>query len=212
MNLEHAATPMGALAVVAAFIAASLLIHHLVVRPPLLATTRLKLLLGLAIFPFLAAVATTASGMQRTTERDFCGSCHVMTTHLADLENSKSPSLASRHGRNHEMGPHACYVCHADYGMLGYPMTKLTGLSHVYYYYLGGYKDWSLERFHNEVRIAKPFPNANCRQCHSGTLASFTNVREHLAAMDEIENNTISCASAGCHGVAHPFSKKAEEL
>lgn len=205
-------TPAGALAVFTALVAAALLLHHLVARPKLDAAQRLKLLLGLAIFPFIAAVATTASGMQRTTEREFCGSCHVMETHLSDLVDPNSLSLASRHSRNQSMGPHACYTCHADYGLLGYPMTKLTGMKHVYFYYLGGYRSWSLEQFHAEVRIAKPFPNANCQQCHSGTLSSFVNVREHLALEQELASGKVSCASAGCHGVAHRFSKRPEEL
>jgi cytochrome c-type protein NapC len=211
-DLGSVATPIGALAVGSALAAAVLLIHHLITRPPLQPATRLKLLLGLAVFPFISAVATTASGMQRTTEREFCGSCHVMETHLTDLKDATSLSLAARHGRNQAMGPHACYTCHADYGMLGYPLTKITGMKHVYYYYLGGYRDYSLEKFHAEVRVAKPFPNANCRQCHSGTLASFANVRDHVGVLDELENNTVSCASAGCHGVAHRFSKRPEEL
>ncbi|MFO0597496.1 MAG: NapC/NirT family cytochrome c [Myxococcaceae bacterium] len=203
---------MGALAIGAALIAAALLAHHLIFRPELKATTRLKLLLGLGVFPFVAAVATTGSGMERTTEREFCGSCHVMETHLTDLTDPNSLSLASRHSRNKQVGPHACYTCHADYGLLGYPMTKLTGMSHVYKYYFAGYRSYSLERFHAEVRIAKPYPNANCQQCHSGTLASFANVREHLGLQDELAANKVSCASAGCHGVAHRFSKRPEEL
>ena len=210
--MGSATTPIGALALLTAAVSAVLLVHHLVVRPPLRATTKLKLLLGLAVFPFLSAVATTASGMQRTTEREFCGSCHVMSTHLSDLTDPNSSSLAARHSRNPMMGGHACYTCHADYGMLGYPMTKLTGLSHVYYYYLGGYRDWSLEKFHAEVRTAKPFPNSNCQQCHSGTLDSFKNTQEHRAIADELAANRVSCASAGCHGVAHTFSKRKDEL
>jgi cytochrome c-type protein NapC len=203
---------MGALALASAAAAAILLLHHLIVRPKLLAATRIKLLLGLAVFPFVAAVSTTASGMQRTTEREFCGSCHVMETHLSDLKDPNSLSLASRHGRNASFGEHACYTCHADYGMLGYPLTKLTGMKHVYFYYFGGYRQMSLEKFHEEVRIAKPYPNANCQQCHSGTLASFSNVRDHLGVLEELKANKVSCASAGCHGVAHRFSKRPDEL
>ena len=210
--MGSAATPAGALAIVAAAISGIFLVRYLVRRPALDAGVRFELLLGLAVFPFLAAVATTASGMERTTEREFCGSCHVMQTHLSDLEDPQSLSLASRHSRNPMMGPHACYVCHKNYGMLGYPMTKLTGMKHVYNYYLGGYRAWSLEKFHAEVRIAEPFPNDNCRQCHSGTLASFTNVKEHLGLSEELEHNTVSCASAGCHGVGHRFDKRPDEL
>ncbi len=209
--MGSAATPMGVLALLTAAVAAALLVHQLVVRPKLTLGTRLKLLLGLAVFPFLTAVATTASGMHRTTEREFCGSCHVMGPHLADAMGP-GQSLAARHARNPMFGGSACYVCHADYSMLGYPLTKLTGMSHVYHYYLGGYRDWSLERFHAEVRISKPYPNANCQQCHSGALASFRDVKEHRAMVEELRANRISCASAGCHGVAHPFSKRPEEL
>jgi nitrate/TMAO reductase-like tetraheme cytochrome c subunit len=207
-----AATPTGALALLAAAIAGVLLLHHLIVRPQLTGATRLKLLLGLAVFPFVSAVATTASGMHRTTEREFCGSCHVMEAHLKDVEDPQSMSLAARHARNPMTGPYACYTCHADYSMLGYPLTKLKGMSHVYNYYLGGYRSWPLSKFLDEVRIAKPFPNANCQQCHSGTLDSFKNAKEHRAMKEELEANRVSCASAGCHGVAHPFSKHPEEL
>jgi nitrate/TMAO reductase-like tetraheme cytochrome c subunit len=207
-----AATPMGTLALASAALAIGLLVHQLVARPRLTLATRLKLLLGLAVFPFLSSVATTGWGMQRTTERKFCGSCHVMSTHLEDAEDPTSRSLASRHARNPMFGGSACYVCHADYSMFGYPLTKLTGMSHVYYYYLGGYKDWSLTRFHEEVRVAKPYPNANCQQCHSGALASFQEVKEHRAMDQELRSNRVSCASPGCHGVAHPFSKRPNEL
>ncbi|PZR14447.1 MAG: hypothetical protein DI536_10345 [Archangium gephyra] len=212
MELGSLATPFGALAVGTAAIAAGMLLHYLVRRPQLTAGTRLQLLLGLAVFPFIAAVATTASGMERTTQRSFCGSCHVMTAHLEDVNDVNSLGLAARHSRNRLMGEHPCYTCHADYGMFGYPLTKLTGMSHVYHYYLGGYRAWDLPKFLAEVRVARPFPNQNCQQCHSGKLASFSNVREHLAVQDAIEAGTISCASAGCHGVAHPFSKRPEEL
>lgn len=205
-------TPFGALAVATAIAAGVILLHHLIARPKLTAGVRLRLLFGLAVFPFISAVATTGSGMARTTEREFCGSCHVMETHLSDLLDPKSVGLAARHARSPIIGPTACYTCHADYGMLGYPMTKLNGMSHVWHYYIGGYRHWALDKFHAEVRTSKPYPNQNCRQCHSGTLASFTNVKDHLAVLEELEQNKVSCASAGCHGVAHPFSKRPEEL
>lgn len=210
--MGNAMTPTGVVALVTAAAAAVLLLHQLVMRPRLTVGTRLKLLLGLVVFPFISAVATTDWGLHRTTEREFCGSCHVMGTHLSDAEDPTSTSLASRHTRNPMFGGSACYTCHADYSMLGYPLTKLTGMSHVYYYYLGGYRHWSLDKFHAEVRISKPFPNSNCQQCHSGKLTSFKDVEEHRAMAEELAGNKVSCASAGCHGVAHPFSKRPEEL
>jgi len=40
------------------------------------------------------------SGMEATTHREFCGSCHVMTGHYLDSSNPLSQSLAARHSRN----------------------------------------------------------------------------------------------------------------
>jgi cytochrome c-type protein NapC len=202
---------MGALALAAGAVAALILLHHLLFRPKLDTAARVRLLLGLGVFPVLAAGATTAFGMHRTTERTFCGSCHVMGKHLSDVEDPTSNSLASRHGRNKYIGEENCYVCHANYGMLGYPLTKLKGMAHVYNYFLGGYNKLSLEEAVKEIRIATPFPNSNCMQCHSGKLASFANVRDHLAVLDELESNKVSCASVGCHGYSHPFSKRPGE-
>jgi cytochrome c-type protein NapC len=202
---------LGITTLATAALAAVLLIHHLVVRPKLGTGTRVRLLLGLGIFPLITTVVNTAEGMHRTTTREFCGSCHVMIEHLKDVENPESLSLASRHGRNSYIGESNCYVCHANYGMLGYPLTKLTGMKHVYYYYFGGYIRMPIEQAVAEIRINKPYPNSNCMQCHSGKLESWRNVREHRAMLEDLEANRVACASAGCHGYSHPFSKQAQK-
>lgn len=209
--MTHGISFMGLTALVSAGLAALILLDHLARRPALDAITRLRLLLGLGLLPAVAAAATTAEGMNRTTERTFCGSCHVMEAHLADVMNPESTSLAARHGRNAFSGESNCYICHANYGMLGYPLTKLTGMKHVYYYYLGGYRQMPLEQAVRDIVIEKPFPNSNCMQCHSGQLESFRGVREHTALQEDLESNKVACASAGCHGYSHPFSKEARE-
>ena len=79
----------------------------------------------------------------------------------------------------------------------------------MYMYYFAGYRKMSLAEAVREIRIAKPYPNSNCMQCHSGRLESFRNVREHTALLTELETNKVACASAGCHGYSHPFSKQA---
>jgi cytochrome c-type protein NapC len=173
----------------------------------------MRLLFGLAMLPAAAAAASTAYGMHRTTERSFCGSCHVMSKHLADAEDPQSTSLAARHARNPMFGQTNCYVCHADYGMLGYPLTKLNGLKHVYHYSLGDYGDMPVDKALAEIRVVKPYPNSNCMQCHSGNLESFKGVREHRALKEDVLTNRVACASPGCHGYSHPFNKvpQAEE-
>ena len=201
-------SPLGWVALVCCALSAVVLLGFLIANPPLTAQVRMRLLFALGVFPLAATATSTAYGLHRTTERSFCGSCHVMTTHLEDAVNPESNSLAARHARNKFTGEQACYVCHSDYSMLGYPLTKLNGLNHVYQYYLNGYKEMPLEQFHREVRVARPYPNANCMQCHSGALDSFQNVREHRALQQDLQANNVACASAGCHGYSHPFNKQ----
>ena len=191
--------------------AAAILIVYLVKRPALDLRVKLWLLLGLGLLPALAAAFSTISGMQRTTQREFCGSCHVMGAHFEDTSNAASQSLAARHSRNPFFGDKSCYVCHADYGMYGYAMTKVGGLRHVYLYYFGGYREMSLEQAKKDIHLVKPYDNLNCRQCHTTTLHDWRRVPDHESLKAELESNKVSCASSGCHGYAHPFTKPAEE-
>lgn len=184
-----------------------ILLHYLVRAPALNLKTKLVMALGLGVLPMLAAVTSTAEGMHRTTEREFCGSCHVMGRHVSDSEDPTSTSLAALHAQNPFFGDRNCYTCHADYGMLGYPLTKLNGLKHVYYYYLGGYRNLSLEQALKSIHLYKPYSNVNCMQCHSGEVPHWREVPEHVALGRKLADNEVSCASEGCHGYAHPFSK-----
>jgi cytochrome c-type protein NapC len=200
-------TPIGIVALLTALLAAAILVVYLVKKPRTTLTVKLWMFLGLGVFPAIAGASSTVAGMEKTTEREFCGSCHVMTAHYEDASNPASQSLAARHSRNPFFGDRSCYVCHADYGMYGYAMTKAGGMRHVYEYYLRGYKDMPLEEAVRTIRIRKPYDNTNCRQCHTTSLHDWRRVPDHESLKAELETNRVSCASAGCHGFAHPFSK-----
>jgi nitrate/TMAO reductase-like tetraheme cytochrome c subunit len=195
----------------AILVAAAILVVFLWKKPALDLPVKMWLFLGLGVFPFLGASTSTVAGMERTTERSFCGSCHVMDEHFADSSDPNSQSLAARHSRNPMFGGHSCYVCHADYGMYGYALTKAGGMGHVYEYYLGGYKQMSMAEAKAKIHIKKPYDNNNCRQCHTTTLADWREVPEHISLKAELLSNRVSCASAGCHGFAHPFFKSQEQ-
>ncbi len=184
-----------------------ILIHYAIRRPPLTPETKLRLALGLGLLPLFAAGSSTQAGLAGTTEREFCGSCHVMDLHVADANDLSSDSLAARHSRNPFFGDRNCYVCHADYGMLGYPVTKINGMKHVYSYYLGGFRSLTMDEALPRLHLFKPYENLNCMQCHSGAGKLWREIPEHLALKPELEQNLVSCASVGCHGYAHPFSK-----
>jgi cytochrome c-type protein NapC len=168
---------------------------------------KLWLLFGLGVFPATAATSATVSGVQATTHRDFCGSCHVMSAHVADASNPAAQSLAARHSQNAFFGEKSCYVCHADYGMYGYALTKTAGLRHVYKYYFAGYRKMPLEQAKQAIRLVRPYDNGNCRHCHTTTLRDWRRVPDHESLERELASNRVSCASAGCHGYAHPFTK-----
>lgn len=194
-------------ALVCVAIAATILIVYLVRKPSLTLAVKLWLFLGLGVFPAIGATASTVTGMEATTSREFCGSCHVMTAHYENAVAEDSQSLAGRHTRNPFFGERSCYVCHADYGMYGYAMTKAGGMRHVYEYYLGGYSSMSLEEAKEKIHLRKPYDNTNCRQCHTTSLQDWRRVPDHESLKAELDSNQVSCASAGCHGYAHPFTK-----
>jgi nitrate/TMAO reductase-like tetraheme cytochrome c subunit len=205
--VEHPVTLSGYIALACAAIATALIAEFLVRKRALDLRSKVWLLFALGVFPALTAAASTTTGMRATTERHFCGSCHVMDRHVSDSNDPSSQSLAARHGRNALFGSQNCYVCHADYGMFGYPVTKLNGMRHVWEYYFGGYKEMTTEQAVRKIHLYEPYDNQNCRHCHTGTLAVWKNVPEHTSLRTELEANRVSCASGGCHGFAHPFNK-----
>ena len=199
--------PLGIIAVFAAVVAGVMLVRYLIRRPALDLGEKLRLLFGLGVFPAIAAGSSTVVGMEATTHRPFCGSCHVMGAHFEDAGDPNSQSLAARHSRNPFFGEKSCYVCHADYGMYGYAMTKAGGMGHVYEYYIGGYRKMSLEDAKQKIHLKKPYDNTNCRQCHTTSLQDWRRVPDHESLKAEVDSNKVSCASSGCHGYAHSFNK-----
>jgi cytochrome c-type protein NapC len=200
----------GWLALASCALGAAILTVYLVKRPALHLGTQLWLFFGLGALPIATAVTGNAAGMEATKQVRFCSSCHVMLAHTGDAQDPQSQSLAARHSRNPMFGGESCYVCHADYGLFGTAFTKINGLHHVYEY-LRAYRSRTLEDTLPELELYEPMSNHTCQQCHSGTNRLFNNVDEHAAASDEIASGKVSCASVGCHGYAHPFSKAARE-
>ena len=173
---------------------------------PVNRTTKLALLLGIGILPLTTATTGNIAGFHATKETRFCSSCHVMTPYGEDSWDPNSPSLASRHARNEAFGHESCYTCHADYGMFGTITTKLGGMRHVYEYALH-YRSMPLAEARTAIRIRKPFPNATCMHCHSTQNPGWNAVPDHASILVQVRSGTVSCASEGCHGPAHPFSK-----
>jgi cytochrome c-type protein NapC len=200
------ANPFLAAALVCASGSAILSLWFLLRRPALGRTTKLVLLVAIGVLPLATATTGNVAGFEATKTRQFCGSCHVMTPYRNDSEDPRSPALAARHARNGLFGEENCYACHADYGMFGTVVTKMGGMRHIYEYVFN-YRDVTLEEARATIHIRKPFPNATCMHCHSTANPGWNAVKEHVSTLDRVRAGTLSCASEGCHGPAHPFSK-----
>ena len=198
--------PFAWIAIAGAAFAAPILIWYLVRRPTPTRAAKVLLLLGIGVFPLLTAGSGNYAGFEATKSRRFCGSCHVMTPYADDSADPNSTSLAAIHGRNEAFGAENCYTCHADYGMFGTITTKIGGMRHVYEYVFH-YRNTSNNDFFVDVEIRRPFQNATCMRCHSTQNPLFNTIGDHVSPLDRVRSGAVSCASEGCHGPAHPFSK-----
>ncbi|MDQ3367964.1 MAG: NapC/NirT family cytochrome c [Myxococcota bacterium] len=199
--------PFVLLSIGAAALAVVLLVWFLVRRPPLTRNTKIVLLFGIGLLPLATAANGNVAGYHATKTTQFCTvSCHVMTPYGDDSTDRASTSLAARHARNEAFGDENCYACHADYGMFGTITTKIGGMRHVYEYAFN-FHQLSLEEAIPRIHIRKPFQNATCMRCHSTLNQTWNAVPDHASTLVEVRAGTLSCASEGCHGPAHPFSK-----
>jgi cytochrome c-type protein NapC len=190
-------------AVVLALVATAVLVWYLVRKPILDPTVKGLLLFGYGVLPIAIALIANLVTFEHMKGREFCGSCHVMEPYTGDAAAFDSLTLASRHSRNDAFGDESCYTCHQDYGMYGTILTKWGGLQHVYHYYLH-YQDLSIDSALERIEIYIPYPSSNCIECHSTEVPIWNAVDEHRGVRDSVRSGELSCASASCHGPAHP--------
>ena len=159
------------------------------------------LLVAVGLVPIMVAFMTFAHGLESTTTLAACGSCHVMTPFVSDLQDVKSDTLAATHFKNRFIRESQCYTCHSDYGLGGTLKAKLSGLGHVWRYTTGLYDV--------PIKIAQPYPNFRCLGCH-GESQKFLNSPTMKAILPDLMSGQTPCLT--CHGPAHPGQKKAARL
>jgi hypothetical protein len=197
-------SPIALVALGCAALSALISLYYVLARPELVRTTKIAMFFGLGVFPIAVAATGNVEGMEATKSREFCGSCHVMKLHSADSDDATSQTLGARHAKNQLFGSENCYACHSDYGMYGTVLTKMGGMRHVWMYY-SEYKDVSMEEANATIKLRRPYPNQNCQHCHSTEDDLWKKRPDHSSSLDEVRAGRMSCASAGCHGLAHPF-------
>jgi cytochrome c nitrite reductase small subunit len=162
-------------------------------------TARGWLFVAVGLVPVMVAFLSFAHGLESSTTVSACGSCHVMTPFVQDLQNVKSDTLAATHFKNRYIRESQCYTCHSDYGLAGTIKAKFEGLGHVWRYTVGAYE--------LPIKINQPYPNVRCLGCHGGSQ-KFINASGHpKEEMHNLLDGNVPCIA--CHGPAHPEQKKA---
>jgi cytochrome c nitrite reductase small subunit len=168
-------------------------------RSGVTSTVRGWLFVGVGLVPTMVAFLAFAHGLESATTVQACGSCHVMTAFVADLENVESDTLAAKHFKNRYIQERQCYTCHSDYGFAGTLGAKLDGLGHVWRYTTGTYE--------HPIKIARPYSNVRCLTCHGASQKFLRSPAHPKEAVPELVAGKTSCLD--CHGPAHPAQKAA---
>jgi len=159
------------------------------------------LFVAVGLVPILVGFMTFAHGLESSATVSACGSCHVMTPFVRDLQDVKSETLAATHYKNRFILRDQCYECHSDYGLAGTISAKLAGVGHVLRYMTGSYT--------LPIKIAKPYANAGCLECHAESQR-FLRSPSKQDILPELMSGKTSCLD--CHSPAHPEQKKDARL
>ncbi len=167
-------------------------------RSGLTTASKELMFLAVAVLPLALVFFAYSYGMQASEKVEACGSCHVMTPWVNDLHDPKSETLAAMHFKNRYIQESHCYTCHSDYGMFGTVKAKWEGLGHIMRYSTGAYEQ--------PIKIAHPYPNWRCLNCHA-TSQKFLDPSKHPKEdLADMMSGKTSCID--CHGPAHPPQAK----
>jgi nitrate/TMAO reductase-like tetraheme cytochrome c subunit len=126
---------------------------------------------------------------------EFCNSCHIMNGYVNDLKDPDSEHLAALHYQYRWIAHDQCFTCHSDYGLFGNAKAKMTGIKHVWAYYIVGYD--------TPIKLYNKYNNQICLNCHAPVL-SFQEIEEHEKNASDILSSEMSCLGADCHVRTHP--------
>jgi nitrate/TMAO reductase-like tetraheme cytochrome c subunit len=163
-------------------------------RGELTAGTKQVFFVCIVVLPVAVIFFGYQYGLEASRSVDACGACHVMASHVADLRDATSDTLAAVHYKNRYIQAEHCYTCHSDYGMTGTVTAKLEGLGHVWHYTVGSYV--------LPLRISKPYSNTRCLYCHGASQKFLASPGHPAEVRPELMRGATSCLD--CHAPAHP--------
>ena len=172
------------------------------VRPSITMGTTGKILafVALCVLPALCIGAGMSTHMQRSEQTQFCISCHSMETlRKKPLRGRSEVRPAAAISRITE--------CPADHGLLCLPCRlhdlwsyegQAQGMTRIYMQYVSTPP--------KTIHISGGYNNLQCLHCHAGAR-SFEENPVHVAIMDSLKTNQLSCISSGCHDTVHNASE-----
>jgi cytochrome c-type protein NapC len=182
-----------------ALVIAVILIAIIVVHPAITATRGGKIFAFMALFflPILCLFGAASDHVERSKQTTFCLSCHIMEPYGKSLYVDDKQYVPAAHFQNHRIPvDEACYTCHTDYALYGGIRAKLRGLRHIYIQYLGHPPQ------PDQIKLYTPYNNRECLHCHLGARGFQSNA-VHVAIMDSLKSNEMSCVTSGCHDTIH---------
>jgi cytochrome c-type protein NapC len=163
------------------------------------ATGKILAFVALCVLPALCIGTGMSTHMQRSEQTKFCVSCHSMENYGKSLYVDDPNYIPAQHFQNHRVpADMACYACHADYTIYGPLKDKLQGITRIYKQYVS--------RPPERIQIRGGYSNLQCLHCHAGAR-SFEENPVHVAVMDSLTSNQMSCISMGCHDTVHNASQ-----
>jgi cytochrome c-type protein NapC len=181
------------------------LIAIVVIRPGVTRSAAGKALVFVAfcILPVLCGSMAATTHIERSKRTQFCLSCHIMEPYGRSLYVDDPSYIPAAHFQNHRVpADEACYTCHTNYGLYGGFRAKLGGLRHIYIQYFG------TPPSPENIKLYTAYNNRECLHCHAGAR-SFESNPVHVAMMDQLKSNGLSCVSSGCHDVVHNLKDQA---
>src|SRR6185503_14150562 len=114
---------------------------------------------GILLLPAIIGAFSLQTHMEDSKKTKFCLSCHVMENYGLSLHVDDNEYIPAIHFQNNRIPQdQACYTCHTEYTMFGDFSSKLRGLEHIYYQYLGTIPD--------TIKLRTPYNNRECLHCH----------------------------------------------
>lgn len=158
----------------------------------------------LLVMPGLMLLTGVTTTLKKSTQREFCRSCHEMQYYEKSLLIDDSSFLPAVHFQKGLIPAEtACYECHTDYTLFGSVSAKFDGMKHAWVHFLGTVPEpGKIEPYHK-------YPNKNCLRCHAGARP-FEENEKHIgedAGLAKLYADEVSCLAKGCHDVKHKIAE-----